>query len=306
MFLLQALPSGCFPRTKSRSFLLILAVLRTWSLNQLAPFPFDFAISQTATTYMGGTVGLALPDRGVIRRYYLGFRHLDVEDLLMAVREVSIGIRSQMPADGWDWTELQEQALRRQRERDRNRLSAAEAERLYLEEIANLRDRIAQLEGRIAARPPEEATEIEDGLLPVFLAKNLGSEIYPGEILDRLRLAAKECTSRAEQIGLDGRSKHILDAVVACMPVSPALSELLEDLERATKDPKRMASELTALLLRHGYREKADNKHIRLEAMDGYEGLDSITLSKTPSDHRGLKNIRKQVERTLGIAKLSK
>jgi hypothetical protein len=253
----------------------------------------------------GGTLGIALPGRGIVRRYYLGFRLPDVEDLLEVVREVSVVIRSQMPAEGWDWTELQEQALRRQRERDHNRLSVAETEKLYQEEIANLQDRIRQLEGQIAARPPEEATEIEEGLLPALLAKKLGPEIYPGEFSDRLRLAAKECGSRAEQIGLDRRSKIILDVIAARLPPSPALSELLEDLQRATKDPKRVASELTTLLLRHGYREKADNKHIRLEAKNGYDGLDAITLPKTPSDHRGLKNLRKQVERTLGISKLS-
>jgi hypothetical protein len=253
----------------------------------------------------GGTIGIALPGRGIIRRYFLGFRLPTVEDLLAVVREVSVVIRSQMPAEGWDWTELQEQALRRQRERDSNRLSITQTEELYREEIANLQDRVRQLEGQIAARPPEESTEGEDGFLPALLAKKLGPEIYPGEFSDRLRLAAKECSSRAEQIGLDRRSKLVLVAIATHLPTSPALSELREDLKRATKDPKRIASELTALLLRHGYREKADNKHIRLEAKNGYDGLDTITLPKTPSDHRGLTNLRKQIERTLGISKLS-
>jgi len=253
----------------------------------------------------GGTLGIALPGRGIVRRYYLGFRFPDVEDLLAIVRQVSVSIRTHMPAEGWDWTELQEQALRQQRERDRNRLSNADIERLYEEEIANLQDRIRQLEGQIAARSPEEESDSDDRLLPAFLVNKLGPEIYPGEFSDRLRLAAKECGSRAEQIGLDRRSKFVLDAIAARLPRSPALSELLEDLQRATKDPKRVASELTKLLLRHGYREKADNKHIRLEAKKEYDGLDAITIPKTPSDHRGLKNLSKQVERTLGISKLS-
>jgi len=210
-----------------------------------------------------------------------------------------------MAADGWDWTELQEQALRRQRERDRNRLSTSETEELYRQEIANLQDRIRQLESQIAARPPEQAAESEDEFLPEPLSKKFGLEIYQGEFSDRLRLAARECSSRAEQIGLDRRSKVVLEAIAARLPPSPALQELLEDLERATKDPKRVASALTALLIRSGYREKGDNKHIRLEAKPGYEGLDALTLPKTPSEHRGLVNLRKQVERTLGISKLS-
>lgn len=268
-------------------------------------FSFSLRDLTDGQNVYGGTLGIALPGRGIVRRYYRGFRLPDVDDLLEIVQQFSISIRSQMPAEGWDWTELQEQALRRQRERDRNRLSIADIERLYQEEIANLQDRVRQLEGQIAARPPEEESDIDDGLLPAFLISKLGPEIYPGEFSDRLRLAAKECGSRAEQMGLDHRSKLVLDAIAEQLPSSPALAELLEDLKRATKDPKRIASELKALLLRHGYREKADNKHVRLEAKDGYDRLDAITLPKTPSDHRGLMNLRKQIERTLGISRLS-
>ena len=103
----------------------------------------------------------------------------------------------------------------------------------------------------------------------------------------------------ADQVGLDRRSKALLEAAVKNLPSSPALLELLQDLKRATKDPRRAATELTALLLRHGYREKSENRHIRLEAKDGYTGLDAITIPKTPSDSRGLTNLRKQIERTL-------
>jgi hypothetical protein len=52
-----------------------------------------------------------------------------------------------------------------------------------------------------------------------------------------------------------------------------------------------------------GIRKKSDNKHIRLEANKDYDGLDPITISKTPSDKKGLNNLRSQVKRTLGITK---
>lgn len=110
----------------------------------------------------------------------------------------------------------------------------------------------------------------------------------------------------ADKVGLDARSKAILNRVVGRVPLSPALNELSQDIGRATKDPKRAATELTSLLSRHGYREKSDNRHIRLEANDGFEGLANITIAKTPSDHRGLKNLRAQVEGTLGITNLTK
>jgi hypothetical protein len=83
------------------------------------------------------------------------------------------------------------------------------------------------------------------------------------------------------------------------------LNELKQDLDRVTKDRRRVATELTSLLRRHGYSEKSDNKHIRLEAAEEFDGLDAITLPKTPSERRGLRNLRTQIERALGINKIS-
>ena len=209
-----------------------------------------------------------------------------------------------MPSFGWDWTELQEQALRAQRSSEKSRLTAAESEQLYLEEIENLQDRIKQLEQALVARPADSVGTDEGEFSADNLIRRIGPEVYSGEVSDRLRFAAKTTLAVADQIGLDTRSKVILQRVLDRLPVSPALAELSQDLARATKDPKRVASELTSLLARHGYSEKSDNKHIRMEADDLFEGLDAITIPKTPSDPRGLTNLRKQIERTLGITKL--
>jgi hypothetical protein len=255
----------------------------------------------------GGTLGIALPDQGIVRRVYLGWQLQSVLDLLTATRSICISLRSNLPAEGWDWTELQEEVLRRQRERDRNRLGAEEFEKLYLEEIDNLKDKIKQLEEQIISLATSEKTvQHRDQNLFGTLSERLGPEIYPGEFGDRLRLAAKLACADAERTGLDVRSRAVLAALVDKLPPSPALRELLEDLKRATKDFKRAASELTVLLQRHGFREKSDNKHIRLEAREGFIGLETITLPKTPSESRGLSNLRTQIERTLGITKLDK
>lgn len=224
---------------------------------------------------------------------------------MRALRLAVLGLRSQMPAEGWDWTELQEQALRKQRERDRNRLSPGENEQLYQQEIENLCDQIEQLREQIYSPPEIEATYRGSGgmLLGPQIAEP-GPEIHLGEFSDRLRLACAEVCRWGDQIGLDRRSKALLEVVVAKLRASPELSALREDLKRATRDPKRVASQVTELPLRHGYREKSDNKHIRLEAREDFLGLDTITVPKTPSDSRGLENLRKQIERTLGLSKL--
>lgn len=267
---------------------------------------FSFALREAteARNAYGGTLGLSIPGQGIARRYYLGWQIQSGEELAVAVKSAASALRSLMPAFGWDWTELQEQALRAQRERDKNRLTTAESEQLYVEEIENLQDRVRQLEQQLSAASPDNLGTDEGEFSADNLVRRVGPEVYSGEISDRLRLAAKTTLSVADQIGLDTRSKAVLQRVVDRLPVSPALEELSQDLARATKDPKRVAGELISLLRRHGYSEKADNKHIRLQATNGYDGLDSITLPKTPSEHKGLRNLHKQIERTLGINKL--
>ncbi|MGV2018157.1 hypothetical protein [Agrobacterium sp. 22-223-1] len=250
----------------------------------------------------GGAMGLSMPGQGIIRRYHVGWDIQNSKDLKEILKLAAMSVRSQMPVLGWDWTDLQEQALRAQRERDRSRLSADDMAQLYDEEIANLQDKIRQLEIQVSSIGIISASDSEfsdDNLVQL-----IGPEIYSGEISDRIRLAMKLGLNVADQVGLDERSRVIFHKIIDKLPVSPALNELLLDLSRATKDSKRVASALVSLLARHGYFEKADNKHIRLEALKGFEGLEAITLPKTPSDGRGLKNLCKQVERTLGLTKL--
>lgn len=269
-------------------------------------FSFQLRDRTSGANAYGGAIGLILPEQGILRRFVAGWRLQDAGELAAAVRRAVTKARIQMPAIGWGWAELQEQALRVHRERERARLTEEEIEALYIEEINNLKEKIKQLEEERVNISVVEALGRDDGDFSIEnLVTVLGPEIYIGEISDRLRIAARETLSFSDHIGLDSRSKVILERFVERIPVSPGLNELLHDLSRASRTPKKVAANVTSLLRRHGYREKSDNKHIRLEADHGYEGLGAITLPKTPSEHRGLMNLVKQIERTLGISKLS-
>jgi len=267
-------------------------------------FSFRLGGATEGVNAYGGTIAVALPGRGIIRRLYLGWRLPEPRDLLSLLRRTTLDIRSQMPAQGWDWTELQEQALRLQRERDRKRLSVEETEALYEEEIANLKERIEHLGAELLARTSVSGAESDDDTLPASLIEKVGAEIYPGEFADRIRFATRFCLACTGNDDLDMRTRLVLENLSKALRPSTGLMELTDELKRATKDPKRSASQLKTLLIRHGYHEKAGNRHIRLEADDTLYGLNSITIAKTPSDIRGLINIRKQIERTLGISKL--
>lgn len=144
-------------------------------------------------------------------------------------------------------------------------------------------------------------------MLSANVVKAVGPEVYFGEIGDRLRLAAKLACDKHEILGLDKRSHVVLSNFYNKTSTSPAFFELIGDLKRATKDSKRISSEVTGLMERHGFRKKSDNKHVRLEPIDGFDGINSITLPKTPSDNaHGLENQRKDIENNLGLSKIPK
>lgn len=267
-------------------------------------FSFQLRDETEGHNAYGGTIALSAPGQGIVRRYYFGWQIQDGKDLAAAIVAAASTLRSQMPAFGWDWTELQEQALRLQREREKDSLTEAEWNKLHQEQIDNLHDRIRELEQQLSVSPAASLGTDEAEFSTENLIQRVGPEVYSGEISDKLRLAAKTTLSFGEQIGLDDRSKAILQRFVERLPASPALAELSQDLARATKDPRRVASALISLLTRHGYSEKSDNKHIRLEANKGFNGLNTITLPKTPSESRGLRNLKSQIERALGLTNL--
>ena len=253
----------------------------------------------------GGAIGVAIPGRGIAMRLGLDRPSLAPHAIADDIKRVAIAVRGQMPSKGWDWTELQEQALRKQREQDKNRLSIEENEKLYQEEIENLQDRIRELESSIVENFNRQTEVRDEGSLSEYLER-ITAEIYAGEIQDRIRMAIKHINGQAEQIGLDKRSIAVFEAFLNTVEPSTEIKELVNDLKRATSDTKKLSSEVVDVLIRYGYQEKSDNKHIRLEPQSGYVGLDNITIPKTPSDHRALENLRKQIERTLGINKLDK
>lgn len=254
-----------------------------------------------------GTLGIAMPHRGFIRRFFLGRQFENVADLIDGIRSAAIRLRGFMPSVGWDWTELQEHALGNQRAALRGSLSQSDADQLlddFTKQLHDLQEENRRLSEQFNTQAVSDIAKEERDFAGDGILRSVVKEIYLGEITDRIKLAAKIALSVAEPNGIDDRTVAVWKEIIERVPRSPALDELLADLGRATKDPRRMADELSALLEGHGYRKKSDNKHIRLEPEDGYVGLQNITVPKTPSEIRGLMNQRKQIERTLGIGKL--
>lgn len=251
-----------------------------------------------------GTVGISLPGRGIIRQFFLGTQFEQISELIECVKTTSINLRGVMPATGWEWSELQEHALRSQQAALRGALSQDDANQLledYGKELASLQDENRQLKELINSQTVDNFENDYKKFKSEEISLKICDEIYPGEVSDRIRYAAETALSTKDTKGIDPRTIAVWQSILECIPRSTGLDDLLADIERATKDPNRLAVEVPKLLERHGYCEKGDNKHIRLEPKNGFSGLQSITVPKTPSEIRGLQNQRKQIERTLGI-----
>lgn len=265
-------------------------------------YSFQLRDANEGDNVYGGTIGIFTPNRGLIQRIIPSVAHSDSHKIFKLTQELASLLRTHMPAEGWDWTELQEQALRRQRESQRAQLTANQSTALYEEEIENLKDQIQQLKDQ--AIQSDSLVKSKD----IFGGQEFDSiqaicpEIYPGEIYDKLRIASSVSLRNAESIGMDRRPLYII-GLISQLPESIGLHEMRESLKMASKDKNRAADLISNLLSRHGYTTKSQNKHIKLDPKIGFEGLEIITISKTPSDTRGLKNMQKQIERTIGLSK---
>lgn len=252
-----------------------------------------------------GSIGLSPPGGGFVRRAYLGASLRDSRSLAQHVLALATALRSEMPSvGGWDWIDLQEYLIRGQRAAERNRLTGRELEALWQDELLLKDERIRDLEAELRdarSAVPGALTEAEQRPAEAGMP-----EIYPGEIRDRLRAALDFCLEKGADAGWDRRSLAVFEQLLAQHQPSGELEEVRQELWRATRDGKRLNKELKRLLPRYGFVDKSDNKHTRMEPAPGFDGLESITVMKTPGDRRGLDNLLSQIEGKLGITRLKK
>ncbi|MGK4495561.1 hypothetical protein ACSLVN_27520, partial [Klebsiella pneumoniae] len=91
------------------------------------------------------------------------------------------------------------------------------------EENRQLKDQLSQISAMSLA--DEERNFTTDSIL-----QNVGKEIYPGELADRIRYAAETALDVAELKGIDERSIAIWRRLVQHISRSPALDELIQKL----------------------------------------------------------------------------
>lgn len=266
-------------------------------------FSFELRDRTDGRNVYGGTIGIALPNQGFMRRLFLGVSLPDTTQLIEAVREASSSLRTSMPSQGgWEWHDLQDAILGDQRLREKGRLSAQENEAIWQEELKTKEERVTELESEIKAlKKAAQAAPTEEVLALPGLAL---PEIWSGEFSDRLSAALQFCVEKGEDSGWDDRSLAIFRAWLDLPSPPSELEEFRHELKGAARDGNRFNAAMKGLLARYGFADKSDNKHSRMEPQPNFPGLQSITITKTPGNRRGLENFVAQVEANLGVTRL--
>ena len=272
-------------------------------------FSFDLKHLTNGQNVYGGYIGIYAPTIGLIGRYFVGWDLPTTEALIERIEGAVIALRTRMPARGWDWSELQEASLRSRRSAVGNELEFKELEAIYLEEIEGLKEQISEQrfqideQNTLISENERILTELDDEPLRSLQAR-VGTQLYSGEIADRLRLAAKVAIQNSDRAGIDDHTAHVLNVFAEDMERSRQGQSFVEQLKSSMSSNDNLINALIPFLENHGFTKKSENKHIRLEPAKDLSGIGSITISKTPSDFRAHKNMRSQVFKILGLRSL--
>lgn len=249
----------------------------------------------------GGSVAVCIPGRGVIRKFYRRSDDDRQDSLTASMIDVIVQYHASINRPyALDWRALQEAQSRELRKiigvKIRNdRASDGEEIDEYISafdaELAAKDLRIAELEGKLSDAISAASDQItgSTGVVPDGLADSIGSELYQGEISDRVRRAIREYMGR-ENLVISKRDAYVLRRFLELSSCSGRSVGLISELKTAGRDVKEMPSRVGAILSRIGFSRSEEGKHLKFSPPSGLGGIDVAVLPKTSSDHRAGKN----------------
>lgn len=257
----------------------------------------------------GGTIGICLPEVGVVSRLYLGAKFPSQKELLSAVEAKVIQLASSRSARiGWEWQDLLEETSRQLRARAAQGKGGGEAEEVALneaiseknDEISRLRKSVEELTERIAKIDDETG----GSLLSSSVVPLIGRELYQGEFSDRIRSILVDVL-RNDNHELDARTLNTLKLLLIARKFTGGARLLEQRFKSAGRNSGKADSLFEQILRELGYSVRKDGGHPVCTPPDDLFGLKSETLSTSPSDHRAGKNKAAQIINGMSLKKLS-
>jgi hypothetical protein len=255
-------------------------------------------------TPRGGAIALALPGKGIVRRYFIGPSLPDWKAVSEAAENDVIRFLSAFsPRHGMDWTELQDRHARAMR-----RTLGDESFNAYVAdfdaELGAKDARIAELGEELAALRNQAQTaeyDQEDVSARLHQAEADFGALYSGELTDRLAKLLKIASSLRD---LSARDAAALAAVQDVFGSSGKARALVKAIKRAAKSGSNPAAALVAVLRPSGYEIGRTKTHDVLTHPAGGAAFPNITAPKTPSDHRAGDNLGAQIINLLNLRDL--
>jgi len=263
-------------------------------------FSFLLRDETEAANPYAGAVGIGFPGKPVSMTLFpkgseVAFRHRLAE----IIQSSFLG---KIASSGKEWADLTQMAIRSARER----LQTGDGEEPVQEwidnfesEISEKEQRITELKNEIAALTSQLAARTsETGLLSSLEEiKASCGELYPGELLDRLRNGIASGSNN--NFSTSKRDKYVLDCMFELLQQSPQSTKLTARLQEASNNDNTHEV-IDEVFLKLGY-SKAGKKHIKYSPPQGVPGLTGITIGKTPSDNRFGQNAVRDAKDALGL-----
>ncbi len=265
----------------------------------------------------GGSIGLCITSRGIIRKFFRRFSGDD--DRSIAEVLALICTKQMLHVSGvhaLDWSGLQELQTRNLRKTLHKELSThenienSEFEKYaaaFDEEIGAKDDQIRELKTALKeARDDTAALQSPDsGLLNQDLLRAAAKELYPGETSDRIRkLISKTLSSESPECS--NRDQFVFNRLLQISQPSGKSLGLIERVKTAGRDASTMPKRLGGLLKEIGFIQTQDGKHSKFTPPTELGGLAIQMLPKTPSDNRAGKNKATDIIKCFSINELHK
>lgn len=248
-----------------------------------------------------GTIGVILPEYGIVRKFYLGGAYDTPRKLSEAIKSFLVwSISNRRSENRVDFATLQSIHARYLRAKLSSSLDAPVDEYIEAfdkelrekdEEISSLKSEISSL-NRMIVEGSSRGDFVSDELSATV------KELYRGESSDRVRRALTDYLSGNAP---SPRSRAVLDELVKGSTNVAGSKRLVERLKNARGDYQRLLSEVRTILSEVGFKESEEGKHIKFLPPSNAVGFNPIVASKTPSDHRTAKNFCAKVIEILDL-----
>jgi len=255
----------------------------------------------------GGTIGICIEGKGVVRRFYLGGLFATETSLADAIKKFVVElVSSRNAAKGWEWQELQEEQakLLRAKLSDNNQSDYIV---LLEQEIEAKEETIQNLKTQNQKLREDQETSLKMGeeLLAPSVAARIGEPLFEGEFSDRLFVVLRDLLD-SPGFEIDDRSKEVIRRVVERYSLSGNAKELQDELKSASTDSRNGVGRTKTTLRRLGFTISTDGKHGKATPSDELFGVRPITIANTPSDWRSLKNAVSQIMGAMALTRLLK